>query len=34
LSVLGGEAQAPILSQDLLDPPSGLFSEFSEESSS
>ena len=33
LSVLGGEARAPVLSQDLFDPPAGLFSEFAEESS-
>jgi hypothetical protein len=33
LSVLGGEAQSSALSQDLLDPPSGLFSDFAEESS-
>jgi hypothetical protein len=33
LSVLGVEAQAPVLSQDLFDPPSGLFSDFAVESS-
>jgi len=32
-SVLDGDTQTPVLSQDLFDPPSGLFSDFAEESS-